>query len=140
MPVEPRPYAALILEAYEDEVAGAAYFDGLARIHPQHAQFLQQCAALERTTAQRLTELLRRHQLTPAPQATLDERGALDARRDAARDWMSLMEQSADAYGAYVAAFRALEALGPAEDQPALAALTAHEIQLIDWLRAEARS
>ena len=139
MPGKSRPYTALILEAYEDEVAGAAYFDGLARIHPQHVRFLRKCAALERTTAGRLSELLRRYQLIPASQATLDERGALDARNEATRDWRTLLEQSADAYGAYVAAFQALQALGPAEDQPVLAALTAHEVQLIDWLRAEAR-
>jgi hypothetical protein len=39
-----------------------------------------------------------------------------------------------------VAEFKALEAIGPAEDQPTLAALTAHEVQLIEWMRAETGS
>jgi hypothetical protein len=50
---------------------------------------------------------------------------------------MELMRQSISSYAKYVAEFRALEALGPAEDQPVLAALTAHEVQLIEWMRAE---
>jgi hypothetical protein len=36
--------------------------------------------------------------------------------------------------------FKALEAVGPVEDQRILAALTAHEIQLIEWMRAETGS
>jgi hypothetical protein len=130
-------YTLLILEAYEDEVAGAAYFDSLARAYPQHLSFFQKCAALERTTANRLIELLRKYHLTPSAQTTLEERGALDARIEATSDWRMLMQQSIKSYARYVAEFKALEAMGPAEDQPILAALTAHEVQLIEWMRAE---
>ena len=130
-------YTLLILEAYEDEVAGAAYFDSLARAYPQHSSFIQKCAALERTTANRLIELLRKYHLTPSTQTTLEERGALDARIEATGDWRMLVQQSIKSYARYVAEFEALEAMGPAEDQPILAALTAHEVQLIEWMRAE---
>ena len=130
-------YTLLILEAYEDEVAGAAYFDSLARAYPQHLRFFQKCAALERTTANRLIELLRKYHLTPSAQTTLEERGALDARIVATSDWRILMQQYIKSYARYVAEFKALEAMGPAEDQPVLAALTAHEVQLIEWMRVE---
>ena len=130
-------YTLLILEAYEDEVAGAAYFDSLARAYPRHSSFFQKCAALERTTANRLIELLRKYHLTPSAQTTLEERGALDARIQATSDWRMLMQQSIESYARYVAEFKALEAMGPAEDQPILEALTAHEVQLIEWMRAE---
>ena len=130
-------YTLLILEAYEDEVAGAAYFDSLARAYPQHSSFIQKCAALERTTANRLIELLRKYHLTPSAQTTLEERGALDARIEATGDWRMLVQQSIKSYARYVAEFKALEAMGPAEDQPILEALTAHEVQLIEWMRAE---
>ena len=130
-------YTLLILEAYEDEVAGAAYFDSLARAYPQHSSFIQKCAALERTTANRLIELLRKYHLTPSAQTTLEERGALDARIEATSDWRMLMQQSIKSHARYVVEFKALEAMGPAEDQPILAALTAHEVQLIEWMRAE---
>ena len=130
-------YTLLILEAYEDEVAGAAYFDSLAQAYPQHSSFFQKCAALERTTANRLNELLRKYHLTPSAQTTLEERGALDARIEATSDWRMLMQQSIKSYARYVAEFKALEAMGPAEDQPILAALTAHEVKLIEWMRLE---
>jgi hypothetical protein len=48
------------------------------------------------------------------------------------------MQQSIKLYVRYVTEFKALEAMGPTEDQPILAALTAHEIQLIEWMQAEA--
>jgi hypothetical protein len=131
-------YTLRVLEAYEDEVTGAAYFDGLALTCPQQSAFFERCAALERATASQLSALLRKYQLTPRAQTTLEERGALDARRKAGNDWKKLMQQSIKLYARYVTEFKALEAMGPTEDQPILAALTAHEVQLIEWMRAEA--
>src|ERR1700684_3099701 len=133
-------YFLQILEAYEDEVAGAAYFDGLALAFPQQSAFFERCAALERETATQLSALLQKYQLTPRAQTMLEERGALDARGNAGSDCKKLMQQSVKSYAGYVAAFKALEALGPLEYQRILAALTAHEIQLIEWMRAETRS
>jgi hypothetical protein len=130
-------YTSRVLEAYEDEVAGAAYFDGLALTYPQQSAFLQRCAALERETASRLSALLRKYHLTPRAQTTLEESGALDARLDAGSDWTQLMQKSVRLYARYVTEFKALELMGPPEDQPILAALTAHEVQLIEWMQAE---
>ncbi|HWJ18595.1 MAG TPA: hypothetical protein VNR65_07710 [Geobacterales bacterium] len=133
-------YTLQVLEAYEDEVAGAAYFDGLALAYPQQSAFFERCAALERETATQLSALLQKYQLTPRAQTTLEERGALDARKDAGSDWKRLMQQSIKSYARYVTEFKALEAMGPVEDQHILAALTAHEIQLIEWMQAETGS
>jgi hypothetical protein len=133
-------YTSRVLEAYEDEVAGAAYFDGLALAYPQHSAFCERCAALERETATRLSALLRKYQLTPRTQATLEERGALDARADAGGDWMKLMRQSVKSYARYVEGFKALEAMAPGEDLRFIEALTAHEVQLIEWMRADSGS
>ena len=130
-------YLALVLEAYEAEVAGAAYFEGLIPHFPDQVEFLQRCVALERATALRLDELLRKYQLTPAARAILDARGAQHARAESSGDWRQLLHKSVEYYPRYVTEFQALEAMGPAEDQPVLAALTAHEVQLIDWMRAE---
>jgi hypothetical protein len=138
--MENAQYTLRVLEAYEDEVAGAAYFDGLASAYPQQSAFFEQCAALERATASQLSALIRKYQLTPRAQTTLEERGALEARRKAGSDWRELMRQSTKSYAGYVAEFKALEAIGPTEDQPILAALTAHEVQLIEWMRAETGS
>src|SRR5450631_1020196 len=130
--MESMQYTLQVLEAYEDEVAGAAYFDGLALAYPQQSAFFERCAALERETATQLSALVQKYQLTPQAQTTLEERGTLDARRDAGSDCKKLMQQSIKSYARYVAEFKALEATGPVEDQPILAALTAHEIQLIE--------
>ena len=104
----------------------------------QQSAFFERCAALERATASQLSALLRKYQLTPRAQTTLEERGALDARRKAGNDWKKLMQRSIKLYARYVTEFKALEAMGPTEDQPILAALTAHEVQLIEWMQAEA--
>jgi hypothetical protein len=133
-------YTSRVLKAYEDEVAGAVYFDGLAAAYPQQSAFFAQCAALERATASQLSALIRKYQLTPRAPAVLEQRGALDARREAGSDWRELLRRSAQSYARYVADFKALEAIGPAADQPVLAALTAHEVQLIEWMRAQAGS
>jgi hypothetical protein len=133
-------YTLQVLEAYEGEVAGAAYFDGLALAYPPLSAFFERCAALEREMATQLSALLQKYQLTPRPRAVLEERGALNARGDAGGDCKMLLQQSIKSYAGYVADFKALEAMGPMEDQRILAALTAHEIQLIDWMRAETGS
>lgn len=138
--MESTPYTLQVLEAYEDEVAGAAYFDGLALAYPEHSAFFNKCAALERETATRLGVLLQKYQLTPRAHAALEERGALDAKMDAGSDGVKLMQQSIKSYAQYVAQFKALEAMGPPEDRRILAALTAHEMRLIEWMQAETRS
>lgn len=132
-------YTSAVLEAYEDEVAGVAYFDALASVYPQKAAFFRKCAALERATASRLSELIRKYQLRPQSQTALEQSGARDIRADGLLHWRELMQQSIRSYARYVAQFKALEAIGPAEDQPVLAALTEHEVRLIEWLREEVR-
>lgn len=140
MLVKNAEYTFLLLEAYEDEIAGAAYFDGLAAAYPQHSAFLEKCAALERATASQLNALIRKYQMIPQSQQTLEVRGATYARKDSAGEWQALMQRSIDSYPRYVTEFKALEAIGPPEDQPILAALTEHELQLIEWMRAETTS
>jgi len=132
------PYNLRVLEAYEDEVAGAAYFDALAQAYPQKSDFFGKCAALERATAEQLVPLLRKYTLMPRTQAALDDQGARAARGDAGGDWRTLLQESSRSYARYVSEFKALEAIGPPDDQAILAALTAHEIRLIEWMQAEA--
>jgi hypothetical protein len=135
--MENAQYTLRVLQAFEDEVAGATYFDRLASAYPEQSAFFEKCAALERVTASKLGALIRKYQLTPRTQTTLEERGALDARKEAGSDFRELMHQSIKSYAGYVADFKALEAIGPTEDQPVLTALTAHEVQLIEWMRAQ---
>jgi len=133
-------YTLQVLAAYEGEVAGAAYFEALTLAYPQQSAFLEKCAALERATAGQLSALVRKYQMVPRSHGALEERGEFDARMENCRDWQDLLQQSISSYTRYVAEFEALEAIGPAEDQAVLAALTAHEIQLIEWIREETAS
>ena len=138
MQMQAAKYRSQILAAYEGEVAGAAYFDALRSSFPDKSAFLERCAALERATASQLSVLVRKYQLTPRSQRSLAERGVLDARTEPGSDWRELMQKSIASYAKFVTEFKALESLGPAADQPVLTALTAHEIRLIEWMRAEA--
>jgi hypothetical protein len=140
LPTATAQYAGLVLAAYEDEVAGAAYFEALAAAYPDKSGFLGRCAALERATASQLAALIQKYQLTPRARSSLEQRGSHKARSKAGDDWQAWLQRSIDSYAVYVAEFEALEAIGPREDQPVLAALTAHEVRLIEWLRAEARA
>jgi len=133
-------YRSRVLAAYEDEVAGAAYFEGLSSIYPAKAAFLGKCAALERQTAEKMNALIRKYQLAPRARSALEERGALEAHSESGSGWQEWRERSITSYARYVDEFKALEAIAPLADQPALAALTAHEVQLIDWLRSERRA
>jgi hypothetical protein len=130
-------YVRQILEAYEGEVAGAAYFDALRRCYPERSRFLEECAALERATAERLLPLVHKYGLTPATDALLARVGGRDARAETGREWTAFLRESADAYAGYVAGFLALEAMAPAEDRAVLGHLTAHEVELIRRMRAE---
>jgi hypothetical protein len=91
-------YTSRLLEAYQDEVAGAAYFDGLVSAYPQQSAFFEKCAALERATVCQLSALIRKYQLTPRAQTMLEERGALDARREVRGDWREPVQQSIKSY------------------------------------------
>jgi len=73
--MQPRQYTVKLLDAYEEEVAGAVYFDGLAIAYPAQSAFFARCAAGERAMANQMTPLLKKYLLTPRPQAELEARG-----------------------------------------------------------------
>jgi len=130
-------YTAGILDAYEDEVAGAAYFRGLVAFFPEKRDFLLRCCVLEEQTAARLVPLVRKYRLKHQAAPFLSRRGESDARAAGHKAWQTLVRESVDGYPLYVAQFRQLESLAPAEDRDIVASLTGHEVQLIEWLQAE---
>ena len=130
-------YQAEILDAYEGEVTGAAYFHGLAVYFPDHEEFLLGCCALEQQTAASLAPLMEKYDLQCRPALVLSQQGATRARSDGRLSWPSLLRQSVDEYPAYVAQFRELEALAPVEDRPIVESLTQHEVLLISWFKTE---
>ena len=130
-------YQAGILDAYEGEVAGAAYFRDLMAYFPDHAELLQRCRALEHQTAASLAPLLKKYDLQCRAVLVLSELGAAEARADGRQTWQSLLRHSVDTYPAYVVQFRELTALAPVVDRPIVELLTQHEVLLIGWLTTE---
>ena len=135
----PEQFKQLLLVSYEDEVGGEAYFDRLADHHcePAKQQKLRRLAALERQTAARLAPLLKRYGLEARPAEALRRGAREEADRDGALGWQGLIRSFRDDFPRYIQDFRDLERAGSHADADALAALTQHEIALIEFARRE---
>ena len=132
-------YRTTLLAYFEEEIEGEAYFHGLARHfdEPGGAEKLRLMGEVERCAAEAVRPLLQRHGLTPRDDAELQVTGAAWVARHAAMSWKDLVDHMAERYPAYIDQFHALEAMAPAEDRPALAVLTEHEVVAVDFARRE---
>ena len=132
-------YLKTLLEYYEEEVMGAAYFHGLAGQIGGAAERgkLLLLAEVERRAAEVVRPLLDRHGLAPRDAVALEALGAADVEQHRRYGWMEFMAHMAASYPAYVEEFEALERLAPEADLPALKLLTDHEIVTIDFANKE---
>jgi hypothetical protein len=130
-------YIERLGQAYEGEVAGAAYFRRLAGGFPEKREFFLRCCHLEQQTAAALHELVTRYRCPARPAPELAAQGEREAQLEIARGLPALFRTSIEEYPRYLAGFLELEALAPAQDRPMVAALAEHEAQLIAWMRAE---
>jgi hypothetical protein len=74
--------------------------------------------------------------LSPRSVESLTASGHEQARR-APDTWAGLVDEMTRTYPAYLAAFEALEAMGPEADQPRLRFLTQHEVAALEYLALE---
>lgn len=132
-------YLKTLLEYYEEEVMGEAYFHGLAEHIGGAAERgkLVLLAAVERRAAEVVRPLLDRHGLVPRDAAVLEALGATHVERHRRYGWMDFMAHMIARYPAYVAEFEALERLAPEDDLPALKLLALHEVVSIDFANKE---
>ncbi len=145
-PAKPQPvpedpaYLETLLAYYEEEVEGEAWYRALAQrmLQRRHKEKMLLLAEVERATAEAVRPLIDRYGLTPAPRAALVASGQSQAA-SGAQDWDTLLAQMTESFPPYVDDFKALEAMGPAADQPLLALMTAHEIAAIEFLHLEAK-
>lgn len=123
---------------YEEEIEGEAYFARLAErfTAPDHKRKLHLLAEVERHAAAGVAPLIAAHGLTPRPAADLVARGRNEAEATAP-DWPALIAQMQQSYPGYLAAFAALEAMGPEADRARLSFLTEHEVAAIRFLDLE---
>ena len=137
--IEP-PYLDALLQAYEAEVAGEAYFKTLTDVfsEPDHYEKLMLLAAVEQRTWKTLRPLIKRHRLEPLDNEALATRGQDWVKERAFRRWNDLLANMMTRYPGFIDKFKALAATGPVEDKGALEILVEHEVALLDFAAHEA--
>ncbi len=132
-------YLKTLLEYYEEEVMGVAYFHGLAEHIGGAAERgkLVLLAEVERRAAEVVRPLLDRHGLVPRDESVLKALGAAHVERHRRYSWTEFVAYMAARYPAYLDEFEALERLAPEDDLPALKVLTDHEVVAIEFANKE---
>ncbi len=132
-------YLKTLLEYYEEEVMGVAYFNGLAEHIDGGAERgkLTLLAKVERRAAEAVRPLLEKHGLVPRDESVLESLGASHVERHQGYSWTEFVAYMAARYPAFVDDFEALERLAPEADLPALKLLTDHEVVAIDFANKE---
>ena len=123
---------------YEEEIEGEAYFARLSERfdNPDHKHKLDLLAQVERPAAAGVAPLITKYALTARPAEDLIESGHADADTTLLV-WDTLISEMQESYKGYLAAFEALEAMGPDEDRARLSFLTEHEVAAIKFLDLE---
>jgi dimethylamine/trimethylamine dehydrogenase len=132
-------YFKTLLDYYEAEVIGEAYFRGLAAHSDgpaEHDKFVL-LAAVERHAAAATRPIVDRHGLKPRSEAELFEIGKSHIARHQDHSWMEFVDYMLDRYPAYVDMFETLERMAPDADLPALKFLTRHEVDVIEFANRE---
>ena len=129
-------YLETLLQYYEEEISGEAYFYGLAEHFSERDKTLL-LARAERIAAQAVLPLLEKYQLKPRDAHTLRNEGRAEVREHKDFTWQDFMSHIIECYPRYLDEFEALEAMAPVEDLPALQRLTEHEVIAIEFARRE---
>ncbi len=133
-------YLKTLLDYYEEEVSGVAYFNGLAEHIDGGAARgkLRLLAKVERRAADAVLPLLEKYGLAPQDEAVLEKLGKTHVERHQRHSWTEFVNYMIARYPAYVDDFEGLEALAPEDDLPALKLLTHHEVVAIEFAHMEA--
>ena len=133
-------YRKTLLDYYEEEIAGIAFFEALAGIctDPVHKAKLRLLAMVEQHTVDIVAPLIRRHGLVPRAGQTLVAEGKADAARGP-QDWDGMIASMRKSFPGYIADFERLERMAPAQDVPILKRMTEHEVIAIAFLELEAQ-
>jgi dimethylamine/trimethylamine dehydrogenase len=129
-------YLDTLLQYYEEEVSGEAYFLGLAN-HMEQKDKLDLLAQVERHAAKAVEPLLTKHRLTPRTEDVLAREGIESVGRHASMEWREFVQYMVDRYPKYLDDFATLEKIAPAEDLAALNKLTEHEVAAIEFAKRE---
>lgn len=132
-------YRKTLLDYYEEEIMGEAYFDALAEHFDGKGERgkLRLLARVERRAAEVVEPLLRKHHLTARGEAVLKSLGEAGVAAHRDYGWHEFMAYMVARYPGYVDDFERLERLAPDADLPALKLLTRHEIAAIEFAAGE---
>jgi len=132
-------YRKTLLDYYEEEIMGEAYFDALAEHFDGKGERgkLRLLARVERRAAEVVEPLLRKHHLTARDEAVLKSLGEAGVAAHRDYGWHEFMVYMVARYPGYVDDFERLERLAPDADLPALKLLTRHEIAAIEFAAGE---
>ena len=132
-------YLETLVQYYEEEVEGEAYFEGIAeRLSDEEQRKMGLMARVEEYAAASVVPLLEKYGLTPRPRDELLASGRAQAAKTDA-DFAKLIADWRKSFPDYMDDFWGLEAMAPPEDLPMLRTLTAHEVAAIDFLELEAK-
>jgi dimethylamine/trimethylamine dehydrogenase len=133
-------YLKTLLDYYEEEIGGIAYFETLAEICdvPEQKAKLRMLAQVEQHTADIVAPLLKRYGLTPRDTQILISEGTADARKGP-QDWDGMIAYMRKAFPSYIADFEGLERMAPPQDVAILKRMTEHEVVAIAFLELEAK-
>ncbi len=131
-----KKYLETLLQYYEEEVSGEAYFYALVS-HFEEKEKLKLLARVERHAAQSVLPLLHKYGLVSRDESKLRIEGERYVERHESITWQAFMAYIADRYQGYLDDFAALENMAPIEDLPALNILTDHEVAAIMFAEKE---
>ncbi|MFX0540482.1 FAD-dependent oxidoreductase [Roseovarius sp. S4756] len=133
-------YLKTLLDYYEEEIGGIAYFNALADLcdTADHKAKLTLLADVERHTAQIVEPLLQRYDLTPRAVHVLGAEGTATIA-DGPQDWDAMIAHMRKLFPSYIADFERLERMAPPQDLPILRRMTEHEVVAIAFLELEAK-
>ena len=132
-------YKTTLLQYFEEEIMGEAYFYGLTSTfdEPDQREKLILLANVERRAAEAVRPLLEKHGLEPRPDADLGYSGQGWTEASGQSDWRAFITDMSVRYVGYVDDFEKLEQMAPSGDLPALKILTAHEVAAIEFANLE---
>jgi len=132
-------YLTDLLEAYNGEIGGEAFFSALAQsaATPDNAAKWQMLARLEHCVAARLRPELKARGVTLPPADDELRRGLDSAAEYALLPWREALAKLRPALEAYVRDFQAAESRMPANLKSLAQFVTAHEVALLEFVIRE---
>jgi hypothetical protein len=131
-------YATALIDGYQEEIGGIAFFRYLAEAHGGRArESLTLMEKIEAATLATLHPLILRHDLAVEDTATMFEKGARDAEEFAGMTWDEILDWIIDVFPGYIVELEGTVALAPAGDRERVAALVDHDVAMLDFARME---